>query len=940
MNAKTRNAAGAGSLEAAATIEARVDWCLARLKEHARSIAFDPQANSVRALAIDLARALESDALALDDLEALARALCDRAFADRADRFRRTSEEARAAAEDLEALIDAVGDEGFDAMRSAFEHPRAGVVFTAHPTFAMSRAARARLAGAEAGPPDDGSEAASPGPITLYEEHAEALEAIARARAAAAEIHAAMLDAARRRFPDRWREITPQALSVATWVGYDLDGRTDIHWGQTLTFRLTEKAEQLERYAALIDAAPDANLADLVATLRAAAARARRDADGFAGDLNDPDVIVRAANQLTEEGEGRLTSLAGVIETLDAAIRDAASDEAARALILVKAEMAVCGLGAARVHVRVNAAQVRSALRADLDVDPDAAGFGRLAMTRAAERAGHVETRAVNFAAVFLEQMTARRQFMLCAQIKKHVDADTPIRFLIAECEAPATVMGAIYLARLYGVADRVDISPLFETPEALERGGRFMERLLDEPAYVDYVRARGRLAVQVGFSDSGRFMGQIAAALAVERFQVLLARALARRDIRDVPVILFDTHGESLGRGAAAASFAARLDHLFTPWARSRFDHEGVGWTHETSFQGGDGYLHFATDDHARTAARALVRHHLAAPKVDRDDPFYGEIDFSWDTYRALKAWQEHLFDDIDYRATLFAFAPNLLPPTGSRKARRPSADANDPRMLRAIPHNAILQQLAIPVNVACGLGSSVGLEADRFVNLLERSERARAVFDYAARARALTSLPALRAYAGVYDASFWMARASRSDGPARQANATLARRLGAHGVHTAMTRLANHVADDLMRFDAMAAAVEGAEAAQQRRDARTALHALHAARLALVMQAFLRVARLPDFSARHDVSRDDVIDLVLRLRIPEAVAILDRVFPDARVEAGALARIAEAGEPDAASARGYPEIQADIVRPLARVHALLLETSVGIAHHYGAFG
>ena len=56
--------------------------------------------------------------------------------------------------------------------------------------------------------------------------------------------------------------------------------------------------------------------------------------------------------------------------------------------------------------------------------------------------------RRVNLASIFLEAMTARRQLMLCAQFLKHIDADTPIRFLIAECEAPATVMGAVYLAR------------------------------------------------------------------------------------------------------------------------------------------------------------------------------------------------------------------------------------------------------------------------------------------------------------------------------------------------------------------------------------------------------------------------------------------------------------------------------------------------------------
>ena len=92
------------------------------------------------------------------------------------------------------------------------------------------------------------------------------------------------------------------------------------------------------------------------------------------------------------------------------------------------------------------------------------------------------------------------------------------------------------------------------------------MERLLDEPGYVAYVRDRGRLSVQFGFSDSGRFMGQIGANLAIERLHIQLARALAEREIRDIEVVLFNTHGESMGRGGYPGSLIERFDHLVTP--------------------------------------------------------------------------------------------------------------------------------------------------------------------------------------------------------------------------------------------------------------------------------------------------------------------------------------------------------------------------------------
>lgn len=58
------------------------------------------------------------------------------------------------------------------------------------------------------------------------------------------------------------------------------------------------------------------------------------------------------------------------------------------------------------------------------------------------------------------------------------MDSDTPIRMLIAECEEPQTVLAAaLYFARLFGIADKVDVSPLFETESAMEHGARFPMR-------------------------------------------------------------------------------------------------------------------------------------------------------------------------------------------------------------------------------------------------------------------------------------------------------------------------------------------------------------------------------------------------------------------------------------------------------------------------------
>jgi phosphoenolpyruvate carboxylase len=537
--------------------------------------------------------------------------------------------------------------------------------------------------------------------------------------------------------------------------------------------------------------------------------------------------------------------------------------------------------------------------------------------------------------------MTARRQLMLCAEFLKHIDADTPIRFLIAECEAPATVMGAIYLARLYGVDTRLDISPLFETPEAIEHGGRFMERLLSVKEFVDFVRARGRLAVQIGFSDSGRFMGQVAANLAIERLQILLARALAKQNVRDVEVVIFNTHGEAMGRGGYPGGIEQRFDYLMTPWARARYARERLAVNAESSFQGGDGFLHFETDGLARATIAALIKWSFAEPEADASDRYYSDINYSWDFYRSIQTWQEGLFEDADYHVAISAFAPNLLFTTGSRKLRRQSGTATSgPRSLRAIPHNAILQQLAAPANVFGGAGRAAGGEPERLVDHAQGSARMKEVLGLIRHARDLTSLSVVRAYATLFDASFWISRAAGESDLKRAAPCEeIAAHLADQKTPTAIHRLANLFAADLAKLDRVLSEIERGDGAPPPEEQRRAMHALHAIRQAMIMKAFVLVAGLPSFSSRHDVSRALVFGLALQLKFDELADLLDLIFP--ATDAGAAAFSAIEEEEDAGEGvRGYPEIHANVVEPLRAIHRAIREIGVGLSHFYGAYG
>jgi phosphoenolpyruvate carboxylase len=387
-----------------------------------------------------------------------------------------------------------------------------------------------------------------------------------------------------------------------------------------------------------------------------------------------------------------------------------------------------------------------------------------------ARPAGEVKPLRSNFAALAIENSTAVRLFLTMAQILQHIDADTPIRMLVAECEQPTTVLAALYFAKLFG-EDKVDVSPLFETETALEHGGRFfIDDLLAEPAYRAYARLRGRLAIQTGFSDAGRFVGQIPASLAIERLQGRLSEAMTANELSDVSALIFNTHGESMGRGAHPASMADRLAWPLSPWARRRFVRAGIRLEPEVSFQGGDGYLFFGTDDLALATLTRFIE--LAPAEADPyapTDPFYRRTDLSLDFYRAIRRVQQQHLTSSTYARAVTAFGLGLLNDTGSRKSRRQSDVSADRsmslRQIRAIPHNAILQQLGYPVNIIAGFGTAAEGNYEAMADLLASSDRGRQMVRLVRSANAVASIKTATAFGELFNSAYWASRPYRGD-------------------------------------------------------------------------------------------------------------------------------------------------------------------------------
>lgn len=929
-----------------------VENAKAALRTHAERIAADPRTNSVFAYAQDLFRALETDQLTLADLRQTSQSVYGHLILARADRFRKQHE----ASTSLQDRLKALADRGWDHFKTVLETPLGGVVFTAHPTFALSPAVRssfaAHVSANTAKSAQDLRDAVQEDgrawskSISLLGEHEEAQDTITNAQNALTAYAKRVLDVARQAFPDQWRSLQLSVPTLASWVGYDLDGRTDIHWSQSFALRLQEKAVQLSRYVTELRELADAADGDtgqalnaLSEKLEAAAALTEAEAEIFSEDLTQPDNLVRAANQLTAEQPDRVVSAQPIIDTLSTLAASESDDVLARDLLALAAKVDALKLGTARIHLRLNAEQIRTVISRDLSLETENRDLGRSALKKLSEFASVEQPLNVNFADLFLEQSTARRQFMMCAQLLKHIDADSTIRFLIAESENPATVMGALYLARQYGVDHQLDISPLFETPEALETGGRFIEQLLEEPEYMKYLHRRGYLSVQLGFSDAGRFIGQVSADMAIERIHNLISRAVAKADA-GLSLLIFNTHGESMGRGAWPGSFDQRFDHLLSHWTREQSRQRGVPLRHEVSFQGGDGYLHFANTELAAATYDAFADHLLSEPNETADDPFYQRTDLVWDFYRALRRWHERLFANPDYGHLLNDFATNFLVKAGSRQRRRTSGPAG-PRSLRAISHNATLQQLGVPVNTAAGIGSALRREQDQVNDLIKESPRMRGLMKLASMARSATSVPVLRAYASVYDPTYWVALSKYADSP----DQALAYRriyylLQSSQTNNSIELIANTFSIDFSKFDPMLSNMEQAPSSEERREARLEVHVLHAIRQALMMKALALAGQLPTVSRRHESSVVDIMTLIQTMQIGEAVALLCEIFPASREEEVTLADLNEPGHMTGNPANGYDKLHMDVIKPLEEIDRMMHQLTLAICQAYGAYG
>ena len=951
-----------------------LDKVLAQYRTHFKNYQGDPFVSPVLRLALDIARGLERETVSITCLSETTEQIYRHALIHRAERTasylgccNRTKN-----ADTIDRIFRALARGknnnrlSFSAFRKKTEKFLYGFVFTAHPTFSMPpelsrELARytASLAGAENGATKKHLyKAASVAytPPDLATENELALEAADHLHDALEFMLFRLMNVAAKLYPREWTKLRPRLFSIATWVGFDIDGRRDISWATTLEKRILLQIRQLAvyrtRFAGLITDYPEdcAALKKPLAAIENTLSLMKKHRDDFLSYNNNTDEnydeLQHIAQSLIGTAKQRLLSGKPLAAALRKTLATRSDATLKKRLLVLLCQVETYGLSRAEVHFRLNATQLHNAVsdRIRLDTHPDHPTTRRQNTEKICEMIKTAKTLNADFGDIAEEEMTAKYKFMLIQKITQYIDTESPIRFLIAETESAFTILTALYYARYFGVDDKIDICPLFETDRALQNSTRYMGALLDSDAFIAYIKQRKRLCIQTGYSDAGRYIGQPAAGASIERMKERFAQLFKDRKIKNIGLLFFDTHGESVGRGGHPDSLRKRLEYVAPPYVRGQLLKAGIPYTQESSYQGGDGYLHFMCEETALAVVTGTLSYWLGAETSTEeiDDPYYNELLRNDVTgfFTESTRFQLDYTSNPKYADLLFAFGTNLTDPSGSRAIKRESTDSSalpDKRNvneIRAIPTNAILAQMGVLANTVSGIGRAMREYPDFLTEAERLSPRFRTILSLIRGAAERSNPDVMRAYINILNPTLWITRAGSSvDQDLSNRMATVATQLEKHDHHDNMMEIFRKLYWDFTLLRRFLKTDQPAYAEE--------IACLHAIRIAMITHCALLATHIPRYGPHHDVSREQLLKMIFHMDIDRAVAVLRKIFPAQTIKSNAY----DFGEKSdyrktAKDKEGYINLQTGIIVPMQQMHSTARRISAAIAHYTGFFG
>jgi len=393
-------------------------------------------------------------------------------------------------------------------------------------------------------------------------------------------------------------------LTVASWIGGDRDGNPSVVTEVTAeTLRLhrglaverhRRSLQELARRLSLSERrapAPPALTAWLDARrpLPAHVAFLERRYAGepyrlalalLAADLetaSTEDMTARLLDEAPHAARATAAELERVVGRIAAAVPPALAADAIRPL---EVQLQSFGLHAARLDVREDSGRLAATLGdilARLGLDPAFAGRDEAQRTAIVlERLAAPNPKASEISALPLDEAAAEtwRLFRLLARARAIYGRASLGPFIISMTRGPADILTVLLLARWAGGADALGIVPLFETLGDLDSAPETLRRLFELPAYRAQLDAcGGEQMVMIGYSDSNKDGGYLAANWALYRAQESIAAVSAEHG---VTLTLFHGRGGTVARGGGPAGRAIRAQPPHTVEGRFRVTEQG----------------------------------------------------------------------------------------------------------------------------------------------------------------------------------------------------------------------------------------------------------------------------------------------------------------------------------------------------------------------------
>jgi phosphoenolpyruvate carboxylase len=258
-----------------------------------------------------------------------------------------------------------------------------------------------------------------------------------------------------------------------------------------------------------------------------------------------------------------------------------------------------------------------------------------------------------------------------------------------------------------------LDVVPLFESADALAGAGELLDRILAQPAYRAHLERRGnRQEVMLGYSDSNKESGFLAANWLLHRAQAALVASATRHDVE---LTLFHGRGGAIGRGGGPTHRAIRAQPPGSIDGRLKVTEQGEVIA-----------ARYADPEIARRELELMTGAVLLASLPGGDEAHAAAVasgaavlDELAETSRL--AYRGLVYDDPGFAAFFRAITPiaeiSALRLGSRPAARRRAADEAPPSIdeLRAIPWVFSWTQARIELPGWYGLGSALAAWRDR---------------------------------------------------------------------------------------------------------------------------------------------------------------------------------------------------------------------------------